>query len=157
LSIFGEDVGAMGVLVDRALALTPSYARGWYVSGWLQLNAGEADLAIERIEKSLRLSPRDYLGNPMMVIGSAHLLRRRFEMATENFKLAVRQIPASPWSYRGIAACYAHLGRLQEARAILGQLRAIGASVMPTRIPYYNRELNELLIAGLRLALGEGA
>src|SRR5262249_27066760 len=29
LSFFGEDIGAMMALVDRALALNPSFARGW--------------------------------------------------------------------------------------------------------------------------------
>src|SRR5437667_58179 len=33
LARFGEDIGAMIGLVDRALALNPSYARGWYLSG----------------------------------------------------------------------------------------------------------------------------
>ena len=30
---FGEDIGAMIGLVDRAFALNPSFARGWYLSG----------------------------------------------------------------------------------------------------------------------------
>src|SRR5271167_867106 len=33
LSYFGEDIDAMLGLIDRALALNPSNARGWYVSG----------------------------------------------------------------------------------------------------------------------------
>ena len=33
LAQFGEDVGTMMALVDRSLALDPSSARGWYVSG----------------------------------------------------------------------------------------------------------------------------
>jgi TolB-like protein len=36
LAYFGEDIGAMMGLVDRALALNPSYARGWFVSGLLR-------------------------------------------------------------------------------------------------------------------------
>ena len=36
LAYFGEDIGAMIGLVDRALALNPSFARGWYVSGVLR-------------------------------------------------------------------------------------------------------------------------
>jgi len=31
LAYFGEDIGAMMGLVDRALVLNPSYARGWFV------------------------------------------------------------------------------------------------------------------------------
>ena len=41
LAHFGEDIGAMIGLVDRALALNPSFARGWYVSGTLRLWAGQ--------------------------------------------------------------------------------------------------------------------
>ena len=58
LGMVGEDVGSMMGLVDRALALNPSYARGWYVSGLLRLFAGQPDLAIDHLETSLRLSPR---------------------------------------------------------------------------------------------------
>jgi TolB-like protein len=32
LAYFGEDIGAMMALVDRALALNPNYARGWHIS-----------------------------------------------------------------------------------------------------------------------------
>ena len=37
LGFFGEDIGAMIALVDRALALNPSYARGWHLSGNLRV------------------------------------------------------------------------------------------------------------------------
>ena len=57
LTFFGEDIGAMTALVDRALALNPNYARGWHVSGVVRLQAGQPDLAIEHAEAALRLSP----------------------------------------------------------------------------------------------------
>jgi adenylate cyclase len=47
LAYFGEDIGAMIALVDRALALNPGYARGWSVSGTLRLWAGQADIALD--------------------------------------------------------------------------------------------------------------
>ena len=55
----------MIALVDRALALNPSFARGWFVSGFLRLLAGQPDLAIEHVETSLRLSPRERVGTPL--------------------------------------------------------------------------------------------
>src|SRR6516162_8647896 len=58
LACFGEDIDAMIVLVDRALAFNPSYARGWHISGFLRLWAGQTDLAIEHANRALRLSPR---------------------------------------------------------------------------------------------------
>jgi tetratricopeptide (TPR) repeat protein len=60
LAYFGEDIGAMIGLVDRALALNPSFARGWYLNGLIRIYAGQPDLAIEHLETSLRLSPRAY-------------------------------------------------------------------------------------------------
>jgi tetratricopeptide (TPR) repeat protein len=53
LGYFGEDIGAMIGLVDRALALNPSYARGWDLSGFLRVLAGQPDLAIEHVETAL--------------------------------------------------------------------------------------------------------
>ena len=64
LEYFGEDIGAMIGLVDCALALNPSCARGWYLSGIIRLFAGRSDLAIAHIETSLRLSPRERMGYP---------------------------------------------------------------------------------------------
>src|SRR4029077_1837313 len=79
LSYFGEDIGAMIALVDRALTLNPSFARGWFVSGLLRLLAGQLDRAIDHAENALRLSPRARVGWPSNVIGAAHLLSQRFE------------------------------------------------------------------------------
>ena len=64
LALFGEDIGAMVGLVDRALALNPSFARGWFVSGLLRVWAGKPELGIEHIETALRLSPRERMGQP---------------------------------------------------------------------------------------------
>jgi adenylate cyclase len=154
LAYFGEDIGDMIALADRALFLNPSYARGWYVSAILRLIAGEPELAIEHIDRSIRLSPRDYVGVPTAIIGLAHLLGRRFEPAAQNFRLTVRQVPGWAAAYRSLAACYAHLGRLDAARAVIEQLRAMGTDTMP-HVPFPNRDVHELLISGLRLASGE--
>ena len=62
LTYFGEDIGAMMALVDRALALNPNYARGWHISGILRMNAGQPDIAIAHAEAAMRLSPRARIG-----------------------------------------------------------------------------------------------
>jgi tetratricopeptide (TPR) repeat protein len=69
LTMLGEDIDAMIGLVDRALALNPSFAHGWYISAGLRLAAGQADLALEHVETSIRLSPRESTGTPLMFIG----------------------------------------------------------------------------------------
>jgi TolB-like protein len=65
LANFGEEIGAMMALVDRALTITPSFSRGWFLSGALRLWAGQHDLAIEHAETALRLSPRERAGTPL--------------------------------------------------------------------------------------------
>ena len=154
LANFGEDIGAMIGLVDRALALNPSFARGWYVSSILRLWAGQPDLAIEHIETSLRLSPRDRIGVPLFVMGEAYFFKRQFDEAASKLLLSIQGHPGSPTPYRSLAACYAHMGRLDEARATLAQLRAITPLVVPSDLPFRNPEDRELLLSGLRLATG---
>jgi TolB-like protein/class 3 adenylate cyclase len=151
----GEDIGAMIGLVDRALALNPSFARGWYVSGFLRLWAGQPDLAIAHAETALRLSPRERVGVPLEVIGAAYFVKRQFDEAASKLLLAIQDNPGATASYRLLAACYAHMGRLDEARAIVARLRAITPLVVPSDLPYRNPEDRALLLSGLRLAAGE--
>jgi tetratricopeptide (TPR) repeat protein len=61
LAYFGEDIGAMIALVDRALVLNPNYARGWNFSGALRIWAGQPDIAIEHFRNLVATqSPRPY-------------------------------------------------------------------------------------------------
>jgi adenylate cyclase len=154
LAHFGEDIGAMIGLVDHALALNPSFARGWYLSGIIRVLAGQPDLANEHVETSLRLSPRERMGQPLTVIGRAYFFKRRFHEAASNLLLSMQDNPAHPGTYRFLAACYAHMGRLDEARAIVAKLCAITSHVMPSDLPYRNPEDRKLFLSGLRLAMG---
>jgi adenylate cyclase len=155
LASFGEDIGAMMALVDRALALNPNYAHGWLLSGILRIWAGQPDIAIEHVDASLRLSPRARVGTQLLVIGGAHFVSRRFEEAVPQLLLAIQDDPSHPNPHRYLAACYAHLGRLDEARAIVTRLRAITPVVIPDVSYLRNAEHRELLLSGLRLAAGE--
>jgi TolB-like protein len=155
LARFGEDIGAMMALVDRALALNPNFARGWHISGLLRLWAGQPDIAIEHVEAALRLSPRARIGTSLLTIGAAHFFSRRFDKAMPNVLLAIQEDPGHPQPHRFLAACYAHMGRLDEAREIVARLRHITSVVIPDAINLRNREHRELFLSGLRLATGE--
>jgi TolB-like protein/class 3 adenylate cyclase len=157
LAFLGEDIGAMVGLLDRALGLNPSYARGWYLSGLLRAWAGQPDLAIEHVETSLRLSPRERMGQPLVAMGWAYFFKRQFEKAAADLLLSIQDDPGYPPAYRILAACYAHLGRLDAARAIVARLRDITPLVVPNDLPFLNDENRELLLSGLRLAAGETA
>ena len=95
LADFGEDIGAMMALVDRARALNPNFARGWHVSGVLRMEAGQPDIAIAHVETSLRLSPRARVGTAIAIIGEAHFLADRFDEAAPYSLLAIEEDRAS--------------------------------------------------------------
>ena len=154
LAYFGEDIGTMMALVDRALALNPNYARGWHISGTLRNWAGQPDIAIEHVQASLRLSPRARVGTSFFLIGAAHFLSRRFDKAVPKLRLAIQDYPGYAAAYCYLAACYAHMGRLDDAREVVKRLRAVTPVIHD---PSYlrNPEQRELLLSGLRLAAGE--
>ena len=155
LAYFGEDIGAMTALVDRALALHPNFARGWHVSGVLRLQAGQPDIAIEHVEAALRLSPRARVGQSMSVVGMAHFLARRFDESVPKLLLAIQENPSFANPYRVLAACYAHMRRLDDAQATIARLRTITSVVIPDAGYLRQAEHRELFLTGLRQAAGE--
>ena len=154
LTAFGEDIHAMIALVDRALALNPNFARGWHLSGVLRSWAGQPDIAIA--EAALALSPRVGISNTsLLIIGSGHFFMRRFDEAVEKLRLAIQEDSSFPVPYRFLAACYAHMGRMDDAREIVQRLRAITPEVIPNARYLRDPEHRELFLSGLRLAAGE--
>src|SRR5262249_49117258 len=51
-----EDGDAM---IDRAISLNPNLAWFWLSSSWVKSTLGKPEIALERIEQALRLSPND--------------------------------------------------------------------------------------------------
>jgi adenylate cyclase len=155
LAYFGEDIGAMMTLVDRSLALNPSFARGWHLSGVLRLWAGQPDIAIEHLRSALRLSPRARTGWSHADLGAAYFVSRRFDEAVPELRLVIQEDPSLPLAHRFLAACYAHMGRLDDAREVVKRLRALTPVVIPDVSYLRSPEHRELYLSGLRLAAGE--
>jgi TolB-like protein/class 3 adenylate cyclase len=156
LGSLGEDIDIAIGSIDRALALNPSFARGWVWSARLRNFAGQPDLAIEHFKMSLRLSPRDRMGTFSLPLGAAYFLKHQFAEAAAILLGSLEQAPGLPVSYQLLASSYAHMGRLDDAREVVKRLRAITCVVIPSVIPYRNQEHRELFLSGLRLAAGEG-
>ena len=155
LAYFGEDIGTMMTLVDRSLALNPNFARGWHVSANIRFWGGYPDTAIEHAGMALRLSPRARVGNTFFRIGAAHFVSRRFDEAVPNLLVAIEEDPSFLNPRRFLAACYAHMSRLDEARKVVAGLRTMTHVVMPDAGYLRHPEHRELFLSGLRLAAGE--
>ena len=95
------------------------------------------------------------MSQPLGVLGMAYFFKRRFDEAASKVLLSIQDHPGFPQPYRYLAACYAHMGRLDEARVIVARLRAITPLVVLSELPPCNPEHRELLLSGLRLAAGE--
>ena len=155
LANFGEEIGAMMALVERALALTPSFSRGWFLSGVLRLWASQPDVAIEHAEMALRLSPRERMGTPLSLIGEAHFFKHEFAEAAPKLLQSIQENPGYPHSYRVLAACYAQMGRLDEAREIIVRLRVLTPDLVPSAAQLRSPADRDLFLSGLRAAAGE--
>src|SRR5262245_1315143 len=94
-------------------------------------------------------------GSTTLMIGTAHFLSRRFDEAVPRLRLAIQENPTRTSAHRFLAACLAHMGRLDEAHEIVERLRALTTIVIPDASFYRNAEHRELFLAGLRLAAGE--
>ena len=152
----GGDLEAALAMIDHSIALNPSGAYGWFWSGYLRLWAGLLDLAIEHFETSLRLDPRTPLRPFHQTgIGAAYFMQRHFDEAAALLLGSLQQVPTYVLTSRVLACCYAHMGRLDEARGIVDRLRTITPIVIPPTGPFRDPEQREMFLSGLRLAVGE--
>ena len=112
--------------IERAIALNPNLAAAWSASGWSRIYLGEPADAIERFERSMRLSPLDpfaYFGCAGM--GLAHLLAGRSDEAVSWARKASQEQPNWATALRVAAIAYALSDRIAEAREAMTRLREI--------------------------------
>jgi tetratricopeptide (TPR) repeat protein len=131
-------------LIDRCLALNPSHAPAWHWGGLLRIFAGQPKRALDDFENYLQLSPRDRLASYMNGIGEAHFFCRRFDKVTANLLGSLERAPDFPITYRVLASCYAHMGRLDDAQETVRRLPVITPVVVERATRYRNPEYREL-------------
>jgi adenylate cyclase len=77
-------------LMDRAQALNPNLVMAFHLSGWMRCFIGQHDLAIEHLERAVRLSPVDPQRPGMLAaIAVAHFAAGRFDIASRLAKGAM--------------------------------------------------------------------
>jgi adenylate cyclase len=118
-----------------ALELNPSDADAYGQLGYFQSLTGQPEEAIANLEKALRLNPRGEL--PWLYISGmawAHMAAARYHDAVECLKRCLQWRPDYNLVYRGLAASYAQLGRLEEARAMAAECRRLEPDVSISKI-----------------------
>jgi TolB-like protein/Flp pilus assembly protein TadD len=155
LGYFNEDINAAIAIVDRSTALNPSGAYGWRFSGFQRLYAGQCELAIQHFQRSIRLSPREARWAQLTGIAMAQFFMGRLEAAVATLLQALQENPTYPLANRALASCYAHMGRIDQAREIVAGLRAVTPMIIPQETNYRKPEHRDLFLSGLRQAASE--
>jgi adenylate cyclase len=142
---------------ERAVELEPN---GAYVTGFLgyALNrAGRPEEALNLAQKAMRFSPLHpswYVG----VAAHANRLLGRYEEAVVLYQRSINQTPEHITPHIGLTACYAEMGRLEDARAQAAQVLRLDpkfsvtryAQALTYRLPEHaQRNLDALREAGL--------
>jgi len=155
----GKGLPAALQLVERAHRLNPGSAYGLYVEGWLRMQAGHADEAIELFGSSIVLSPLDQLSAAaaMAASGQAHLMAGREDEAVRWGERAVREAPDSAYAHRVLAAALALAGREEQAaaagRALLALEPGFTVEKFLANVPLRDTPALQRMADGLRLAL----
>jgi len=126
LSDIAGDVEDGNALIECALELNPNLAWAWLFSGWANVSLGNADAAIERVTRAMRLSPQDpQMFSMQTAMASAHFVAGRYAEAISWAETAIRQRPnfALPICVRASSAAIS--GNIKEANKAISRLREL--------------------------------
>ena len=125
IGIFGDLERAID-LMDRAQVVNPNLAMAWHQSGWVRSVIGQQDLAVEHLERAMRLSPVDPQRPGMQAaIAAAHFAAGRFDTASSLARSAISEQPKNFMATIVAAAANAMAGNLDVARTAMGQAREL--------------------------------
>jgi adenylate cyclase len=141
----------------RMIKLDPNFAQGHSATGLALMYAGKPAEALEAMAIAMRLDPH-YPGIVLHFLAQANFSLGNYEAAVEQLRKRIARTPGTDSSRMLLAACYGHLGRLEEARAIWAELMQVNPNfslaqrerVLPYRDPRdFQRIADGLAKAGL--------
>ena len=138
--------------VERALALNPNDANVMASSGLTLAHLGRAEEGVGRIREAMRLNPNPYHTEWYWSdLGVTLYAARRYADALEAFG---HRTQPGPWTLCRVAACYAQLGRLDEARAAAAEAlrQQPDLSLAKFRLPMWTAVEAEHIRDGMRRA-----
>jgi adenylate cyclase len=133
-SLWAGDARAAIAHASRAIELNGNFALGHFYLGIALSLDGRHEEALDAIETGWRLSPRDPRASTWLANKARALYHlRRYKEAIET-ALSARRIRPHAYGFLVLVASYAQLGRNEEARSALADMRALpGGSEKTTR------------------------
>ena len=99
---------------ERAMALNPNFTHQAFSE--VLVYAGDSARAIEAVERHMRLDPF-YMPQAPLWLGFAHYMLKQYSQALPPLREYVSRAPNFRGGHACLAATYAQLGKLEEARA----------------------------------------
>jgi TolB-like protein/class 3 adenylate cyclase/Tfp pilus assembly protein PilF len=133
--VVGQDADGEA-LIDRAIALNPNLAWAWLFSGWIKVWHGEPEVALERIQHSVRLSPNDPHSFTMYgAMAGAHFFAGRYTESLLWAERSLREMPNYLPSAIIAAASNALAGRHTEAQRAMARVRQLDPPLRISNLP----------------------
>jgi adenylate cyclase len=145
------------VSAERGIELDPSMPGPYRILGLLLAFAGRPDEGIAKIETGTRLDPRNpWMWMDFQMLATAHLVAERFAEAVDAAQRSLQHNPDDHNTHALLAIGYAHLGRIEEARAAFREVLRLQPdySLAGAKQVFAgaDEEFVERLVAGLRRA-----
>jgi tetratricopeptide (TPR) repeat protein len=113
-------------LFARSLSMNPNSPLALTMSAWLEMSFSELDIAIERISRAMRLSPRDPREWMMSAsMGMAKMWGRKFAESLVWCDRAILQNPRMLPALRVKIVALAHLGEREKAAEVAKEVLRI--------------------------------
>jgi len=140
--------------MQRAIEFNPSFPAAHVHIGHSLALIGRPEEGIEHVKYGMRLSPRDpTMGVFLDMAGDVELILNHLDAAIDDFRRSTGLNPAYPRAWAGLAAAYALIGRMEEARNCAEKLKALMPGLSSDRlIEQFGRNADSRLNQGLRLA-----
>jgi len=121
---FEKDLDRAKTEVDIALSLNPSMALAHNLRGTIRTYSGFPLEAIPEIEQAMRLDPA-YSMQFLHFLGMAYLLAGKYETAAVLLRQRIVLVPNTDFSRVLLASTLGHLGKIDDARQVWGELKKI--------------------------------
>ncbi len=155
IASYEKDLDLAKSEIEMAIALNPNLPLAHNLRGTIRSFSGEPLEAIPEIEQAMRLDPAL---SPQFLhfLGLAYLLAGKYETAAALLRQRIILVPNTDFSRALLASALGHLGEVDEARRVWGELKAINPNYSFAehigRQPFKRQEDVQRITEGLTLA-----
>ena len=151
VAMWRRDLATCKAEAETAAALNTSYAQAYGTLGLTEVYLGHPLEALPHLERAMRLDPV-FTQQYQHFLGSAYLVARQYPAAAAAFRERIRLSPETDLSRGLLIVALGHLGELDAARAVWGELQRVnpkyGFAAHLSRLPIADAADREQLEAG---------